>query len=142
MAVDLVHYAGLIHGFINLDNVFVGSRDAMARMSQTLMTAFSDEPTANRTTEVTDTTQRNMAAAVASELAICAPATLVANAVPQNHEIDNAPRKVHRMLRRILAPSLITSSEIRNSAGVILPNLCVRQTYGDVDLKLEVAEEA
>lgn len=142
VAVDLVHYAGLIHGFINLDNVIVGSRDAMARMSQALITAFNDEPTANRTTEVTDTTLRNMTGAVAGELATISLTTSVAAAGRQNHEIDNVPRKVHRLLRRILAPSLISSSEIRNAAGASLPNLCVKQTYGNVDLKIAIVQEA
>lgn len=143
VAVDLVHYAGLFHGFINLDNVIMGSRDAMARMCLALMNAFNNEPAQNRTTEVADAPRGgNIAGAVVGELATLSLTTLGVAAGWQELALDSMPRKVHRLLRRILAPSLITSSAIRNAGGKAMSNLTAVQTYGDVDLEVEMTEVA
>jgi acetyl esterase len=141
VAVDLVHYAGLFHGFINLDNVITGSRDAMARMCLGLMNAFNNEPAQNRTTEVADAHHGDsIAGAVVGELTTLSLTTLGVAAGWQELALDSMPRKVHRLLRRILAPSLITSSVIRNAGGKAMSNLTAVQTYGDADVEItEVA---
>jgi acetyl esterase len=143
VAVDLVHYAGLFHGFINLDNVIMGSRDALARMSLALVGAFNDEPANNRTIEVADAPRTgNIAGAVVGELATLSLTTLGVAAGWQELALDSMPRKVHRLLRLILAPSLITSSLIRNAGGRAMSNLTAVQTYGDVDMEVEMTEVA
>jgi hypothetical protein len=49
---------------------------------------------------------------------------------------------MHRLLRRLLAPSLIASSAIRNAGGKIISNLTAEQTFGDLDQKAEMTEDA
>jgi acetyl esterase len=51
--VELMHYAGQIHGFLNFDSVIDAGRDALYRIANALNSAFRGE-TPNRTIEIAD----------------------------------------------------------------------------------------
>ena len=57
MPVELLHYAGQFHGFINFDSVISAARDALDRIASALGQALSGHPDAapNRTVEIVDT---------------------------------------------------------------------------------------
>lgn len=52
--VELLHYAGQFHGFINFDALLDAAADALARMAQALERAFADAPACDRTLEIAD----------------------------------------------------------------------------------------
>lgn len=52
--VELLHYAGQFHGFVNFDAIVGSARDALSRIAQTLVVAMSGREPANRTVEIAD----------------------------------------------------------------------------------------
>ncbi|MET0543956.1 MAG: hypothetical protein ABWZ88_19610, partial [Variovorax sp.] len=52
--VELLHYAGQFHGFLNFDAILGAARDGLERIGETLRDALHGRPTANRTIELTD----------------------------------------------------------------------------------------
>lgn len=52
--VELLHYAGQFHGFLNFDAVIGAGRDALQRIGDALAAAFSGESIADRTVEISD----------------------------------------------------------------------------------------
>ncbi|MNJ46016.1 hypothetical protein D3C77_411350 [compost metagenome] len=54
MPVELLHYAGQFHGFLNFDAVIGAGRDALQRIGDALAAAFSGESIADRTVEISD----------------------------------------------------------------------------------------
>jgi acetyl esterase len=54
--VQLVHYAGQFHGFLNFDSVIGAGHDALAQIGAALTAAFRGDPAANRTIEIADPT--------------------------------------------------------------------------------------
>jgi acetyl esterase len=52
--VELLHYAGQIHGFLNLDSVIDAGRDALHRIASALNGAFRGDAARDRTIELAD----------------------------------------------------------------------------------------
>lgn len=52
--VELLHYPGQFHGFINFDSVLGSARDGLRRIGRSLARAFRDEHPANCTIEIAD----------------------------------------------------------------------------------------
>jgi acetyl esterase/lipase len=52
--VELLHYAGQFHGFLNFDSVIGAGRDALLRIGAALTAAFRGDLPANRTIEIGD----------------------------------------------------------------------------------------
>ncbi|EJN24319.1 esterase/lipase [Pseudomonas sp. GM78] len=52
--VELLHYAGQFHGFLNFDAVIGAGADALQRIGESLAGAFRTEPAADRTVEIAD----------------------------------------------------------------------------------------
>jgi len=69
--VELLHYAGQFHGFLNFDSVIHAGRDALARVAAALRDAFAGAPAKDRTVEIADAPagQRPVLLAVAGEVA-------------------------------------------------------------------------
>lgn len=59
--VDLLHYAGQIHGFLNFDSVIDAGRDALHRIAAALDKAFNGAAVPDRTVEVADATRNGLA---------------------------------------------------------------------------------
>jgi acetyl esterase len=132
--VELVHYAGLFHGFINLDNLIMGSRDALTRISESLVNAFRLERMANRTIEVSDAeNQTNLVGALVGELAESSAAVLEMAAGWRERALDAMPRRFSRYLRLILAPTLGASDLMHQLGEKALCNLACVLTYSDGD---------
>jgi acetyl esterase len=130
--VELVHYAGLFHVFINLDNLIMGSRDALARISESLVNAFRHELMANRTIEVADAeNQSSLAGALVGELAASSVAALEMTAGWRKLAMDAMPRRFGRYVRLILAPTHGASDIMRQLGEKALCNLACELTYSD-----------
>ncbi len=54
--VQLLHYAGQFHGFLNFDSVIGAARDALQRIGVALAQAFDGQPAPDRTVEIADRT--------------------------------------------------------------------------------------
>jgi acetyl esterase len=54
VAVELLHYAGQFHGFLNFDAILGAARDGLERIGEALHGAFHGAQPANRTLELTD----------------------------------------------------------------------------------------
>jgi acetyl esterase len=54
VSVELLHYPGQFHGFLNFDTVLGASRDALRRIGEALAAIFNGEPAHDRTFEVAD----------------------------------------------------------------------------------------
>lgn len=52
--VELLHYAGQFHGFLNFDSVIGAARDALDRIGHSLLASFADEAPQDRTIEIAD----------------------------------------------------------------------------------------
>ncbi|BAT61419.1 carboxylesterase NlhH [Variibacter gotjawalensis] len=52
--VEIAHYAGEFHGFLNFDTVVAAARDALNRIAIALVDAFDDKRIVDRTTEIAD----------------------------------------------------------------------------------------
>ncbi len=55
--VELLHYPGQFHGFLNFDSIDSAARDAEARIGAALSAAFASEAAADRTVEIADDMQ-------------------------------------------------------------------------------------
>ncbi|MGE8150121.1 alpha/beta hydrolase [Pseudomonas vancouverensis] len=80
VAVELLHYAGQFHGFLNFDAIIGAGSDALQRISTALATAFRGEPAPDRTLEITDavSTPSSRLCATAGEMTTCGLMTWVA----------------------------------------------------------------
>ncbi|AWY39186.1 hypothetical protein DKY63_04405 [Pseudomonas putida] len=80
VAVELLHYAGQFHGFLNFDAVIGAGGDALQRIGDALAAAFRDEPAPDSTLEITDETPRRSSrlCAAAGELTTSGLMTWVA----------------------------------------------------------------
>ena len=132
--VELVHYAGLFHGFINLDNLIMGSRDALSRISESLVNAFSLEPMVNRTIEVAESPhQGNLTVAGVGELAISTDAGSEVAVGWRQLALNAMPRRFSLYLRLILAPALGASEIMRQLGEKALCTLACERTYSEGD---------
>ena len=54
--VELLHYPGQFHGFLNFDSIIGAARDALTRMGASLVRAFRSDPAVDCSTEISDQT--------------------------------------------------------------------------------------
>lgn len=80
VAVELLHYAGQFHGFLNFDAIIGAGGDALQRIGDSLAAAFRNEPAPDRTLEITDAAPApsSRLCATAGELTTCGLMTWVA----------------------------------------------------------------
>ena len=52
--VELLHYPGQFHGFLNFDSIIGAARDALRRMGASLASAFRGDPPVDCSTEISD----------------------------------------------------------------------------------------
>ncbi|MCA0243444.1 MAG: alpha/beta hydrolase [Proteobacteria bacterium] len=69
--VQLLHYAGQFHGFLNFDSIIGAARDALQRVAVALAAAFDGRPLEDQTIEIAERAgaRRSKLAAAAGELA-------------------------------------------------------------------------
>ncbi|WP_139093062.1 MULTISPECIES: alpha/beta hydrolase [unclassified Pseudomonas] len=68
--VELLHYAGQFHGFLNFDAVVGAGQDALQRIGAALAHVFAGEPASDRTLEIADETAPGGAVGEATRTAL------------------------------------------------------------------------
>lgn len=99
---ELLHYPGQFHGFLNLDSIIGAARDALTRIGTSLTQAFRDSPAVDRSTEISDQTPGPYL------LSHKAPAELLTAAIL----IDRSTRQLSGTIARRLSPEIANMAEI------------------------------
>lgn len=129
--VQLLHYPGQFHGFLNFDAVIGAGRDGLLRIGAALSAAFRGEPAANRTIEIADRTPvlRPALLAAAAEVAIT---SLMGWAVAERWGFTLLGRfapQAANVTRWLLESRFVPGAFLRRSAIANVDRLAARQTY-------------
>ncbi|MEJ8856593.1 alpha/beta hydrolase [Variovorax robiniae] len=130
--VDLLHYAGQFHGFLNFDAVMGAGRDALQRIGAALAHAFGDAEPVNRTIEIADEASDTAHCSALDSSVEVASTTLTAWVGAERwlaallRLLSPAAAGATRML---LKPALAPATLARNEAVTRLGRLAARQTY-------------
>jgi len=129
--VELLHYAGQFHGFLNFDSVIGAGRDALLRIGAALSAAFRGDLAENRTIEIDDRTAlgRPLVLAAANELAVT---TLLGWATAERlcfTLLGRLSSTTADATRRLLESSLMPGAFLQGWVIANVDRLNVRQTY-------------
>jgi acetyl esterase len=129
--VEILHYGGQFHGFLNFDSVNSASRDALQRIAYALTRAFALRPAANRTIEIADKMPRRHSRlrATADELAVSTLTTWVVTERWGIALVRLLSPKTASACRLLIRPWLIPTVIIRRKAISSLDRLAARQTW-------------
>ncbi|VVM96699.1 Acetyl esterase [Pseudomonas fluorescens] len=129
--VQLLHYKGQFHGFLNFDSINSASRDALQRIGDALTQAFGAQPAPDKTIEIADKTPRRHSRlrVTAGELATSTLTAWVATERCGDTLLRLLSPKAASTCRRILRPWLVPTILIRRKAISGLDLLAARQTY-------------
>ncbi|MNK72713.1 Carboxylesterase NlhH [compost metagenome] len=129
--VELLHYGGQFHGFLNFDSVNSASRDALQRIGNALTTAFARQPAADRTIEIADRGPRRHSRlrATADELATSTLTTWVVTERWGIALLRLLSPKAASACRLLIRPWLLPPVIIRHKAISGLDRLAARQTW-------------
>jgi acetyl esterase len=129
--VELLHYSGQFHGFLNFDSVNSASRDALQRIGNALTTVFARHPAADRTIEIADRGPRKQSRlrATADELATSTLTTWVVTERWGITLLRLLSPKAAGACRLLIRPWLIPTVIIRRKAISGLDRLAARQTW-------------
>ena len=129
--VQLLHYAGQFHGFLNFDSVIGAGHDGLRQIGLALTAAFRGEPATNRTVEISDPAPSAgpRVLSVANELAAT---TLVGWATAERVCLTLLGRlssTVGEASLLLLASSLVPGAFLHRFAITNADRLNVRQTF-------------
>jgi acetyl esterase len=129
--VELLHYRGQFHGFLNFDSVNSASRDALQRIGNALTTVFARHPAADRTIEIADRGPRRQSRlrATADEFATSTLTTWVVSERWGITLLRLLSPKAAGACRLLIRPWLIPTVIIRRKAISGLDRLAARQTW-------------
>ncbi len=132
--VELLHYAGQVHGFLNFDAVIGAAEDGLQRIGKALAAAFRGLPAADRTTELSDkpASARQRLWAAGSELVT----TSYFAWMTLGRWSVTLPRLLSPRLAEIytpvLRPWLLPASFVRRRIATRFNSLAARQTYPEI----------
>lgn len=129
--VELLHYRGQFHGFLNFDSVNGASRDALQRIGDALTGVFAQQPAADRTIEIADRGRRRTSPlrATADELATSTLTTWVVTERWGIALLRLLSPKAVSACRLLIRPWLLPTVMMRRKAISGLDRLAARQTY-------------
>lgn len=128
--VELLHYAGQFHGFLNFDSLIAASRDALQRIGAALTHAFADEPACDRTIEIADEVRSvNLPLSAVSEVTTAALTAWAATDGWRDALLRQLSPKLASaslwLLRYCLAPANLLNRRLRHR----LEHMTAHQTY-------------
>jgi acetyl esterase len=130
VAVELLHYAGQFHGFLNFDAIIGAGRDALQRMGESLAVAFRREPAPDRTVEIADVPARpSMLCAAMAELTTSGLMTWEATERWSGTLLRQVSPTAARAARRMLLPWHVPLALIRHRLVARLDGRVAHQTY-------------
>ncbi len=132
VGVELLHYGGQFHGFVNFDSLLAASRDAQQRIGESLAAVFRGEPAHDRTLVIGDAAPRHARPAAYGSAADVLSTTLMAW-IALGRWGDTllglaAPRTsaaARWLARPVLAPVRLVGRRL----GARLDRLAAHQTY-------------
>ena len=129
--VELLHYRGQFHGFLNFDSVNGASRDALQRIGDALKGAFARQPAADRTIEIADRLPRKHSRlrCTADELAT---STLTTWVVTERWGIvlfRLLSPKASKVCGLLIKPWFLPTAMMRRKAISGLDRMAARQTW-------------
>jgi acetyl esterase len=129
--VELLHYAGQFHGFLNFDAVIGAGRDALQRIGASLAAAFGTEPAPDRTMEIADTASAPPSGlcAATGELMTSSLMTWVATERWSGTLLRQVSPTVARAARLILRPWCVPLTLVRHRLVARLDLGVAHQTY-------------
>jgi acetyl esterase len=129
--VELLHYGGQFHGFLNFDSVNGASRDALQRIGAALKGAFAQLPAANRTIEIADRAPRRPSrlCASAEELVSTSLTTWTVTERWGTTLLRLLSPKASSAGRLLIKPWLAPALMLRGKAIAGLDRLAARQTW-------------
>ena len=129
--VELLHYGGQLHGFLNFDSVNSASRDALQRIGNALTTALARQPAADRTIEIADRGPRrhSRVRATANELSTATLTTWVVTERWSIALLRLLSPKAAGACRLLIRPWLLPTVIIRRKAISGLDRLAARQIW-------------
>ncbi|MNJ13494.1 Carboxylesterase NlhH [compost metagenome] len=128
--VELLHYAGQFHGFLNFDAVIGAGRDALQRIGESLATAFGGEPAPDRTVEIADVPARpSKLCAAMAEVATSSLMTWEASEGWSGTLLRQVSPAAARAARRALLPWRVPTAFIRHRLVERLDGRVAQQTY-------------
>jgi acetyl esterase len=129
--VQLLHYKGQFHGFLNFDSINGAGRDALQRIGDALKEAFERQPAADKTIEVADKAprKRSRLRETAAEVATSTLTAWVATEGWSHALLRLLSPKTASACRLLLKPWFIPTVLIRRKAIAGLDQLAARQTW-------------
>ncbi|MBO3277317.1 alpha/beta hydrolase [Pseudomonas schmalbachii] len=128
--VEMLHYAGQFHGFINFDSVLGAARDVLKRISEALVAAFDEAPAADRTIEIADEpSPAGSGLRAAGELTTATVTVWAATVRWRDMLLRMASPRAARATRLLLKPWSLPTALLRRRINSRLDTLSARQTY-------------
>ncbi len=129
--VELLHYAGQFHGFLNFDAVIDASRDALQRIDGYLAAEFRGEAVLDRTVEIADETRSDAKSALGATTGEVFGATLftwIALERYGNTFLGLLSPWAARAAAQVFGPVLAPARLVRRRLAARLDHLVARQT--------------
>jgi acetyl esterase len=128
--VELLHYAGQFHGFLNFDSVIGAARDALTRIGSSLARVFRNDQAVNCSTEISDRITRS-----------CFASKALAELLTAGVLLGRSARQWSGTTARLLSPEAANLAElvlrpwwvplaiVRRTVAASLDLLDAQQTY-------------
>ncbi|WP_397448629.1 alpha/beta hydrolase [Pseudomonas sp. NA-150] len=131
VSVELLHFAGQFHGFLNFDMVLGAGREALQQISAALAAVFRNQPAPDRTLEIAEQQAATASAMCVAmgELATACLVTSMATAGWSDTLLRQLSPKAARVSRLLLAPWLSPARLMRRVLTAHLNPLTAEQTY-------------
>ncbi len=129
--VELLHYSGQFHGFLNFDSVIGAARDALGRIGASLTRVYSGKAAADCTVEISDRTACFPVGRVQRDLV--SASFMTSRSIRQINATTArmlAPETA-RLLSLALSPWWVPAAVVRRTVTASLNLLTVRQTYSN-----------
>ncbi len=129
--VELLHYAGQFHGFLNFDSILSAGRDGLGRIGGALAAALHDKEAPDRTIEITARAVATRAPLRRVARDVTAAAVMAWESAEQwlDTGLELAVPPLARFYRPLLGPWLLPGAWVREQLGSKLEQLEARQTH-------------
>jgi acetyl esterase len=129
--VELLHYPGQFHGFLNFDSILSAGRDGLERIGNALAAALHQVPAPDRTIEITAHDERQRSRLRTAARDVTAAAMMAWESAEQwvDTGLELAAPPLSRLYRPLLGPWLLPGAWVREQLGSRLERLEAKQTH-------------
>ena len=129
--VELLHYAGQFHGFLNFDSILSAGRDGLERIGGALAAALHDVAAPDRTIEIAARAAARRPLLGSFVRGVTTAAVMAWESVEQwaDTGLELAAPPLAKFIRPLLGPWLLPGAWVRDLLGRKLERLEARQTH-------------